>query len=177
MFKLHFNNEVLFSLIIVSVILVFFSFSVIVSPNQAIAAGKFTIAAKINLKKLDTPDKLMVVASADGDSQVKNVTGNDLKSGTATVSFQFDQKNDLVTVGSRDEYFVCAYDLNAITDGMKSYACVEGNIEQPNGKNTINLGPGPAITLSTGPFQPVNGKEVKDVTLESGYHFLIEKKT
>jgi hypothetical protein len=48
---------------------------------------------------------------------------------------------------------------------MKSYACVEGNIEQPNGKNTINIGSGPVITLSTGPFKPVTGAEIKNPTI------------
>jgi hypothetical protein len=48
---------------------------------------------------------------------------------------------------------------------MKSYACVEGNIEQPNGKNTINIGSGPVITLSTGPFKPVTGAEIKNSTI------------
>jgi len=50
MYKLLVNNEVLFSLFFVSVALVIFSSSVIVFPNQAIAAGKFTINAKINIK-------------------------------------------------------------------------------------------------------------------------------
>ena len=51
---------------------------------------------------------------------------------------------------------------------MKSYACVEDNMEQPNGKNTVNIGSGSRSTLSTGSFQTVNGKEVKDVTLRIG---------
>lgn len=37
-------------------------------------------------------------------------------------------------------------------------------MEQPNGKNTVNIGSGSRSTLSTGSFQTVNGKEVKDVT-------------
>jgi hypothetical protein len=128
------------------------------------AKGDFSIDAKINLQKLNGADKLKVVASANGDTQVKNVTGNDLKSKSTTVSFRFNQKNNIVTVGDRDEYFVCAYAL-ANTNEMKSYACVEGNIEQPNGKNTINIGSGPVITLSTGPFKPVTGAEIKNSTI------------
>jgi hypothetical protein len=130
------------------------------------AAKKFTIDAKIKLNKVDSLDKLKVVASANGDTQVKNVTGKDLKSKSTTVSFRFNQKNDIVTAGSRDEYFVCAYDLNAESNQMKSYSCVEGNIEQPNGKNTVNLGSGPAVTLSTGSFQTVAGAEIKNPTLK-----------
>jgi hypothetical protein len=41
-------------------------------------------------------------------------------------------------------------------------------MEQTNGKNTINIGSGSRNTLSTGSFQTVNGKEVKDVTLRIG---------
>ena len=165
MYKLQMNNKVVLSLFTVSVALVLLSSLVIVFSNQAIAAGKFSIEAKINLKKFNGSDKLKVVASANGDNKTKNVVGKDLESETATVSFEFDQKNDIVTVGSRDEYFVCAYDLNAETNAMKSYSCVEGNIENTGGKNTVNIGSGPSITLSTGSFQTVNGGEIKNPTI------------
>ena len=98
--------------------------------------------AKINLKKLNHPDKLKVVASANGNTETKYLTGNDLDSNTATVSFEFNEKNDIVTVGSRDEYLVCAYAIDAVTAQMESYSCAEGNIEHLSGKNTISLVPG-----------------------------------
>ena len=147
-------------------LIVTFGLTLMLSPVNA--KGDFSIDAKINLQKLNDVGKLKVVASANGDTQVKNVTGNDLKSKSTTVSFRFNQKNNIVTVGDRDEYFVCAYALNAVTNAMKSYSCVEGNMEKTNGKNTINIGSGSRNTLSTGSFQPVNGKEVKDVTLRIG---------
>lgn len=165
MYKLQVNNRVLFSLLFFSVALVLFSSSVIVFPNQAIAAGKFTVVAKINIKKLNNPQKLKVVAYSNSENKTKYLTGNDLKSNTATVSFQFNQKNDLVTAVHRDEYFICAYDLNAQTNEMKSYSCIEGNLENPTGKNPVNIGSGPVITLSTGPFKPVNGAEIKNPTI------------
>lgn len=120
------------------------------------AADEFTIEAKINLKKLNDPAKLRVVASANGVTQVKNVTGEDLESTSTTVSFQFNEMNDIVTVGDRDEYFACAYNLDAQTNQMESYSCVEGNIKNTDGKNTVNLGSGSASTLSTGSFKTVN---------------------
>jgi len=147
-------------------LIVTFGLTLMLSPVNA--KGDFSIDAKINLQKLNDVGKLKVVASANGDTQVKNVTGNDLKSKSTTVSFRFNQKNNIVTVGDRDEYFVCAYALNAVTNEMKSYSCVEGNMEKTNGKNPINIGSGSRNTLSTGSFQPVNGKEVKDVTLRIG---------
>jgi len=147
-------------------LIVTFGLTLMLSPVSA--KGDFSIDAKINLQKLNDVGKLKVVASANGDTQVKNVTGNDLKSKSTTVSFRFNQKNNIVTVGDRDEYFVCAYALNAVTNEMKSYSCVEGNMEKTNGKNPINIGSGSRNTLSTGSFQPVNGKEVKDVTLRIG---------
>ena len=139
--------------------------SLIVFPNRAIAAGKFTIDAKVNLKNINNPQKLKVVAFSNGENKTKYLTGNDLKSNSATASFQFNQKNNLVTVGNNDEYFVCAYDLNAQTNEMKSYSCIEGNVENPSGKNPVNIGSGPGLTLSTGKFKPVNGAEIKNPTV------------
>ena len=162
--KFQFGKKILFLLPSILVGFVILSFSIFNSSNQVMAAGSFTINAKINLQKLSDAAKLKVVASANGDTQVKNVTGNDLKSKSTTVSFRFNQKNNIVSVGDRDEYFVCAYAL-ANTNEMKSYSCVEGNIEQTNGKNTINIGSGPVITLSTGSFKPVTGAEIKNPTI------------
>jgi len=145
------------------------SFTIISALNSVFAASDFTIEAKINLQKLDDPAKMKVVASANGDTQVKNVTGNDLKSKSTTVSFRFNQKNDVVKVGDRDEFFVCAYDLNAQNSEMKSYSCVEGNIGSTGGKNTVNIGSGGEKTLSTGTFQASNGGEnatIKNPTLQ-----------
>lgn len=146
-----------------------FSFTLISAHNSVFAASDFTIEAKINLQRLDDPAKMKVVASANGDTQVKNVTGNDLKSKSTTVSFRFNQKNDVVKVGDRDEFFVCAYDLNAQNSEMKSYSCVEGNIGSTGGKNTVNIGSGGEKTLSTGSFQASNGGEnatIKNPTLQ-----------
>jgi hypothetical protein len=138
----------------------------IVFPNRAIAAGKFTIDPKIDLKKLNNPEKLKVVAYSNGENKTKYLISNDLKSNTATTSFEFNQKNDdLVTAVHRDEYFVCAYDVNAQTNEMKSYSCIEGNLENPTGKNPVKIGSGPVITLSTGPFKHVNGAEIKSPTI------------
>lgn len=134
------------------------------STHRVIAAGKFTIDARINLKKLDNAQKLKVIASANGDTQVKNVTGNDLNSKSTSVSFEFNEKNDIVSVGDRDEYFACAYALNG-TNQMESYSCVEGNIENTNGKNIANIGSGERLTLSTGSFQTVDGPEIMNPTI------------
>ena len=145
------------------------SFTIISAHNSVFAASEFTIEAKINLQKLDDPAKMKVVASANGDTQVKNVTGNDLKSKSTAVSFRFNQKNDVVKVGDRDEFFVCAYDLNAQNNEMKSYSCVEGNIGSTGGKNTVKIGSGGEKTLSTGTFQTSNGGEnatIRNPTLQ-----------
>lgn len=122
--------------------------------------------AKIDLKKLNHPDKLKVVSSANGDNKTTYLTGNELNSNSATVSFEFNQKNDIVTVGSRDEYFVCAFALNPVTGQMESYSCVEGNIEHPDGKNTVSLGSGAKKTLSTGSFQTVIGSQINNPTIK-----------
>src|SRR4029078_3463163 len=137
------NNKILFSLSFIFVILVIFS-SMVVFPNCAFALGKYTIDAKINLKKLNNPQKLKVVAYSNGENKTKYLSGEDLKSNPAIASFQFNQKNDgLVTAVHRDEYAVCAYDVNPQTNNMKSYACIEGNLENPGGKNPVSIGSGP----------------------------------
>lgn len=163
--KLRIENKILSSLAFVAIGFTILSFSIFNHSNQVAAAGKFTIQPKINLKSLNNPAKLKVVASANGDNETKYLTGNDLNSNTATVSFEFNQKNDIVSVGDRDEYFVCAYALNGGTNEMESYSCVEGNIEQPNGKNKVSIGSGHEITLSTGPFKDVNGGEIDNPTI------------
>lgn len=152
------------SLLFIPIVFMIFSLSFI-NSNHVLAAGAFSVEAKINLKKLNHPEKLKVVASANGDTETKYLTGNDLDSNTATALFEFNEKNDIVTVGSRDEYLVCAYAIDAVTAQMESYSCAEGNIEHLNGKNTISLGSGSAKTLSTGSFQTVSGGEIKNPTI------------
>ncbi|HYY85985.1 MAG TPA: hypothetical protein VE594_02655 [Nitrososphaeraceae archaeon] len=155
----HIKRKLVLTLSLCFLGIIILSFTVIPYHNFIFAASDFTIEAKINLQKLNDPAKMKVVASANGDTQVKNVTGNDLKSKSTTVSFKFNQKNDVVKVGDRDEFFVCAYDLNAQTNEMKSYSCVEGNIGSTGGKNIVNIGSGSEKTLSTGNFQSSNGGE------------------
>jgi hypothetical protein len=150
--------------IFVALLFAIFSSNFIIA-DKAHAAGKFSIEAKINLKSLGHPDKLKVVASANGDNDTRYLSGSDLNSNTAIVNFEFNQKNEIVTAGSRDEYFVCAYALDAPTNRMQSYTCVEGNIEHPNGKNTIMMGSGHFRTLSTGAFKTVSGGDIKDPTI------------
>jgi hypothetical protein len=129
------------------------------------AAGKFSVEVKIDLKSLNNPSILKVVASANGDNETKYLTNKILDSNSAAVSFEFNQKNEIVTVGSRDEYFVCAYAIDPLTNKMGSYSCVEGNIENSDGKNTINLGSGGKKTLSTGSFQTVSGGQINSPTI------------
>lgn len=133
--------------------------------NHIFAIKNFSIEAKIDLNSLDYPDKLKVVASANGEIDTKYLTDIDLNSDTASISFKFEEKNDIVTVGSRDEYFVCAYALDPVTNQMQSYSCVEGNIDKSDGKNKISIGSGAKKTLSTGSFQTVSGGEIINPTI------------
>jgi hypothetical protein len=84
---------------------------------------------------------LKVIAFANGESEVKFIDNiQDMKSKSISVPFIFETTNDLVTVGTNDEYFVCAYDIETKTGLMKSYSCYEGDIESKVGKNTAKLG-------------------------------------
>ena len=136
-----------------------------INSNNTFAVGKFSVEAKIDLQSLNNPDKLKVVASANGETGTKYLTGNDLNSNIATVSFEFNQKNDVVTAGKSDEFFVCSYAINPITNQMQSYSCVEGNIKNSDAKNTISIGSGVKKTLSTGTFQTVSGGEINSPTI------------
>jgi hypothetical protein len=158
------KNYVSGLLLFIPLVFMIFSLSFVTS-NYVMAAETFSVDAEIDLKELNHPDKVKVVISANGDNETKYIMGKDLNSKTATVSFELDQKNDIVDVGSRDEYFVCAYALHPMTDQMESYSCAEGNIENTGGKNTIILGSGSEKTLSTGTFQTVSGGQIKDPTI------------
>ena len=48
---------------------------------------------------------------------------------------------------------------------MISYSCVEGNIGNADGKNTISLGSGSEDTLSTGSFKAVKGDDINKPTI------------
>ena len=148
----------------VPVILMVFSL-ILINSSYVFAAEEFSVEAKIDLESLSHPDKLKVVASANGETGTQYMAGSDLSSNTATVSFEFNEKNDIVSAGSRDEYFVCAYALDPMTNQMQSYSCAEGNIEESDGKNTISLGSGARKTLSTGTFQSVSGGEINSPTV------------
>lgn len=141
----------------------------LLSYNNTFAAETFEIEANIDLSKIRYSEKLKVIAFANGESDVKFVDKiQEMKSKSISVPFTFERTNDLVTVGVNDEYFVCAYDIKPKAGTMKSYSCVEGNIENTDGKNTINIGSGSKNTLSTGSFQPVDeaGKsKAKDVNI------------
>lgn len=161
----RFTNKKISLLFLAPLLFMIFSLS-LVNSNHVFAAEKFSVDAKINLKKLNHPDKVKVVASANGESETKYLLGTDLSSNRATVSFEFTQKNGIVDVGSRDEYFVCAYALNAFSNQMESFSCAEGNIENTDGKNKISLGSGETKTLSTGSFRTVDGGPIADPTIK-----------
>jgi len=57
-------------LLLIPILFMIFSLSFI-NSNHVFAAGKFSVEAKLNLKKLNYPDKLKVVASANGDTETK----------------------------------------------------------------------------------------------------------
>jgi hypothetical protein len=95
----------------------------IVVSNKIFAADTFTIEAKIDLTKIVNPKKLKVVAFANDETKTTNLDIDEKTSKVVTVPFSFSKKNDVVTVGHNDEYFVCAYILESKTGFMTSYAC------------------------------------------------------
>jgi hypothetical protein len=127
------------SLIVSLGVMLFLSIAIIF-PIETLAAEKFTIEANINSGNIPNPDKLKVVAFANGDTQVQYIDDiTKTKSKKIFIPFMFDKESDIVTVGYNDEYFVCAYNLDAKTDSMKSYSCNEGDIEDKDGTSTAKL--------------------------------------
>ena len=128
----------------------------IVVSNKIFAADTFTIEAKIDLTKIVNPKKLKVVAFANDETKTTNLDIDEKTSKVVTVPFSFSKKNDVVTVGHNDEYFVCAYILESKTGFMTSYACHEGDIANPDGINTIGLD-----SFQTVGIEESNSKNVK----------------
>ncbi len=117
-----------------------FALLLIIPGKNAIAVENFLIEAKIDLMEIPDPQKLKVVAFANGEEKVKYIEDiPDAKSGTITIPFTFDSTNNIVSVGSNDEYFVCAYNLEKNTGSMKSYECTEGDIKDSKGQNIADL--------------------------------------
>lgn len=125
-----------------------FSFLRTVVFNKILAADKhtFTIEVNIDLTKIVNPNKLKVVAFANDETKTTNIEIDEKNSKKITVPFSFNKENDIVTVGQNVEYFVCAY-LASKTGLMKSYACHEGDIANPNGINTISIDSFQAVNI------------------------------
>jgi uncharacterized protein YpmB len=119
--------------------LVFAISLVILTGEKAFAAKQFTIESKTNIET-NEPVKLKLIASANGETKAKK-TGviSEPNSGTISIPFNFKKKNDLVTAGFHDEYFVCGYILNSKTGMMLSYICDEVDLQNADGINTASL--------------------------------------
>jgi uncharacterized protein YpmB len=102
-------------------------------------AKQFTIESNTKIGSSE-PIKLKLLASANGETKAKK-TGviSEPNSGIISVPFNFKNKNDIVTAGFHDEYFVCGYILNSKTGSMLSYICNEGDLQNPDGINTASL--------------------------------------
>lgn len=91
------------------------------------------------------------------------MTGNDLDSKSTSVLFEFNEKNDIVSVGDRDQYFACAYAVNG-TNQMETYPALREILKKQMGKIS-QIGSGERKTLSAGSFQTVDGPEIENPTI------------
>ena len=74
---------------------------IIIFPTEILAAGKFTIEAKINSGNIPNPDKLKVVAFANGDTQVQYIDDiTKTKSGKISIPFILRETGDQIHVWS-----------------------------------------------------------------------------
>ena len=147
----------LFSKVLVCIFLVLASFAILAVKQIAFGADEFTLDSKTITQNLNEPIKLKVIASANGETKAKKTSSiSEPNSGPINIPFQFKNKNDIVSAGHNDEYFVCGYILDAKTGLMISYACNEGDLQNPNGINSAPLSS--FLTVPDG--QTSNSKDV-----------------
>lgn len=115
-------------------------FTVVSAANKAYAESKFTLQTDTNTGNVKGPIKLKVLASANSETKVKKTgTITAPNSGIISIPFDFKTKNEIVTAGFHDEYFVCGYILDAKTDDMISYKCNEEDLLDEKGPNKVVL--------------------------------------
>ena len=115
-------------------------FTFMTAADKTYAADLFTIESKTNIQNVDGPIKFKLIASSNGDTKTKK-TGviSEPNSGIISVPFNFNKKNDIVTAGYHDEFFVCGYVLDAKTGLMISYKCNESDLQNEDGTNAASL--------------------------------------
>jgi len=84
----------------------------------------------INLENIEKEGFIKVVAFINGEDFIKEIPLNNLKETTKSlkVKFEMNKENDIVTAGSPDELFVCAYHVNE-TNNMNNASTVQQNSE------------------------------------------------
>jgi hypothetical protein len=79
---MHLDNKILVSLFL----LISLNILVILSNNYVIAVENFTVVADIDLIKISNPEKLKVIAFANGEYSVKYIENlDDVKSNTLRI--------------------------------------------------------------------------------------------
>ena len=153
------NNIIAMLSLIMCLSLLFAASVVLLSAEKVFAAGQFTIESKTNTQNINGPFKLKLISSANGDTKAKK-TGviSEPNPGSISIPFHFKNKNDIVTAGTNDEYFVCGYILNGKTGLMTSYICNEGDLQNPDGINAASL----SSFLAVSDGQSLQSKRCKD---------------
>jgi hypothetical protein len=123
---------------------------------------KLVIVSNINLQNIPKTGILKVVGVINGEGFVKNIPLDELDKTTKKlkVNFVMNKDNEFVSVGTPDEFFVCAYhftntnnnnnnDYNKInsinfddqynTPSMKYFDCNEGDIKSTTTPTQVNL--------------------------------------
>ena len=151
------NNIIPMLRLIICISLLFAASVVLVAAEKVFAAGQFTIESKTNTQNINGPFKLKLISSANGDTKAKKTGVIEPNPGSISIPFHFKKKNDIVTAGKNDEYFVCGYILNGKTGLMSSYVCNEADLQNPDGINAASLSS--FLTVSNG--QNSKAKDVK----------------
>ncbi len=100
--------------------------------------------ARINLQNIERDGFLRIIGFINGQSFKEDIKLSELDSEKNNLNIQFNvlKDIDIVSLGTADEFFVCAYHIKDIGNEYNSilyFDCNEAGVQDSNGKNTISV--------------------------------------
>ncbi len=99
---------------------------------------------RINLQNIEREGFLRVVGYINGQSFKEDIELSELdpEKNKLNIKFNVLKDTEIVSLGTADEFFVCAYHIKDIENEYNSilyFDCNEAGVQNSNGKNTINV--------------------------------------
>ncbi|MGD1835762.1 MAG: hypothetical protein ACPKPY_12620 [Nitrososphaeraceae archaeon] len=125
---------------------------------------KLEVIVNINVKEIEKKGFLRILGYINGESFSQDVKLSDLGKdvGNIKAKFNVDMKTDIVTAGTPDEYFVCAYHIKDIFnefDSLLYYDCNEHDIVNLDEPNKIGLFKKKNVFMKSVEFSEIYKKE------------------